>query len=378
MNLFPVYPLYDIEPVHAEGCYVYDAAGTAYLDLYGGHAVISIGHGHPHHKHLMKEQIDKIIFYSNSVVNGVQERLAEKLRAMCGYQEYSVFFCNSGAEANDHALKLASFHTGRKRILAFDKAFHGRTGTTLAVTDNPKISAPINHRDHVYFLPFGNISGVEDYLQTKEFAAVIIEPIQGVAGLFMPSDEFLRELRMLCDLYGTMLILDEVQSGYGRSGKFFAHQHAGIKADIIPMAKGMGNGFPIGGLLISPAIQPWMGMLGTTFGGNHLACAAGQAVLDVIEKEHLIENAATMGAYAIEQFSTIPGVKNIRGRGLMLGIVFDYPIKDLRSHLLMKHHIFTGNASDPNVLRILPPLNIQKEHIDQFITAITLSIKELS
>ena len=367
MNLFPVYPLFDIEPIQARGSYVYGKDGQQYLDLYGGHAVISIGHCHEHQVDLLKQQLDKIMFYSNSVVNSMQEDLAVQLKRLSDYPEHSLFLCNSGAEANDHALKLAAFHTGRSKILAFNKAFHGRTGTTLPVTSNPKISSPLNSREHVAHIDLNDAVALEEALKTEEFAAVIIEPIQGVAGLYMPTNEFLVKLRALCDEYGTVLIMDEVQSGFGRSGKFFAHQYAGIEADIIPMAKGMGNGFPIGGLLISPKIEAWYGMLGTTFGGNHLACAACKAVLDVIEEEDLLKNATEVGEYAKSLFLEVPGVQEVRGEGLMLGMVFDFPIAEMRKRLVFEEFVFTGSSADPNTIRILPPLNISKEQILTFV-----------
>ena len=376
MNLFPVYTLFDVEPIKGEGAYVYDSKGDTYLDLYGGHAVISIGHSHPHQVKLMKDQLDKMIFYSNSVVNSLQEKYASKLIKMSGYSDYSLFLCNSGTEANDHALKLAAFQTGRKKIISFNKGFHGRTGTSLQATHNKKISSPLNAYDHVTFLPFDDEKALENALKSEEYACIIIEPIQGVAGLFMPSDDFLKACRRLCSKYGTLLILDEVQSGFGRSGKFFAHQYANIKADIIPMAKGMGNGFPVGGLLISPEIQARKSMLGTTFGGNHLACAAATAVLDVIDSEGLLAHATEVGTYAKEKFSKIPGAQAIRGRGLMLGIVFDFPVKEIRTKLVYDEKIFTGSAADPNVLRILPPLNVTKEQIDFFVEKLTAILEK--
>lgn len=370
MKCFDVYSLYDIEPVKGEGSYVFDEAGNRYLDLYGGHAVISIGHAHPHYVDAISKQVAKLGFYSNSVLNSLQEKLAEKLGKISGYDDYRLFMCNSGAEANENAVKLASFDTGRSRVLAFSHAFHGRTSGAVALTDNPRIVSPFNATDNVTFVPLNDIEAVEKELSTCEYAAVIIEGIQGVAGIYMPDDEFLVKLRELTHRYGTKLILDEVQSGYGRTGRFFAHQYSGIRPDIITMAKGMGNGFPVGGILIAPDIKPVRGMLGTTFGGNHLACAAALAVLDVIENENLIENAAEVGEYAISQLRKLEApVKEVRGRGLMIGIEIDGDAAAMRRKLLFDNHIFTGGAGVSTV-RLLPALNVTKQHIDQFIDAI--------
>ncbi len=369
MKCFDVYSLYEIEPVRGEGSHVFDADGNKYLDLYGGHAVISIGHAHPHYVEAISNQVAKLGFYSNSVLNSLQQKLAHKLGKISGYDDYSLFMCNSGAEANENAVKLASFVTGRNRVLAFSKSFHGRTSGAVALTDNPRIVSPFNSTDKVTFVPLNDIDAVEKELSTREYAAVIIEGIQGVAGIYMPDDEFLVKLRDLTFKYGTKLILDEVQSGYGRTGLFFAHQYSGIRPDIISMAKGMGNGFPVGGILISPDIKPVKGMLGTTFGGNHLACAAALAVLDVIESEKLIENAAEVGEYAIQQLNTIGSpVKEVRGRGLMIGIEIDGDASAVRRKLLFDNHIFTGGAG-ATTIRLLPALNVTKQHIDQFIEA---------
>ena len=367
-GLFDVYSLWDIEPVRAKGCSVWDADDTKYLDLYGGHAVISIGHTHPHYVQMLKEQIDKIVFYSNSVQNHLQVELSEKLGELSNYPHYSLFLCNSGAEANENALKLASFHTGKKRVLAFKESFHGRTSGAVAITDNPSIQSPFNAGHEVTFAPMNEIVAVEEALQTNEYAAVIIEPIQGVAGIFTAEIEFLQQLQVLCNKHNVMFIVDEVQSGYGRTGKFFAHQYANVQPDIISMAKGMGNGFPIGGILISPKIESKKGMLGTTFGGSHLACAAGIAVLDVMKNESLIDNAAAMGAYVIEQLSGCAGIKDIRGEGLMIGVELEPEFADVRNKLLFESHIFTGGAKN-NVMRLLPPLSVTKEEIDEFIQA---------
>jgi acetylornithine aminotransferase len=375
MNLFDVYPLWDINLVKAKGCYVYDEKGTEYLDLYGGHAVISIGHTHPHYVKMLTEQLQQIGFYSNSVKIEIQEKLAQKLGQLSGYDDYALFLCNSGAEANENAMKLASFHTGKKKILAFKKAFHGRTSGAVAATDNPAIIAPFNETTHIDFAAMNDTSAVETALKTGEYAAVIIEGIQGVAGIVMPDDRFLRELRARCDQYQTLLILDEIQSGYGRTGKFFAHQWADIRADIITTAKGMGNGFPVGGVLITPKIKAVHGMLGTTFGGNHLACVAALAVLDVIEKEKLVENAQTLGHYTLTALREISGITEVRGRGLMLGIETPFPVKELCKKLLFEHHIFVGSAGT-NTLRLLPPLCVNQKQIDHFINTLNQLIKQ--
>ncbi len=367
MKPFDVYPLFDIEITKGVGCYTYDKEGTEYLDMYGGHAVISIGHSHPYYIQKMEEQMEKLVFYSNSVQNSLQVKLAEKLGKLSGYEDYSLFLVNSGAEANENALKLASFHTGRKKVVAFGKSFHGRTSAAVQVTNNPKIVAPVNEGVLVDFLPLNNIDAVREALKNNDVCAVIIEGIQGVGGIQIPQTDFLKSLREVCTATGTMLILDEIQSGYGRSGKFFAHQHAGIRPDIITTAKGMGNGFPIGGVLISPDIKAVHGMLGTTFGGNHLACSAAIAVLDVMKGEKLVENAASVGNYLIGKLKELRGIKEVRGLGLMIGIEMDGPVKVLRNKLLFEHKVFTG-ASGTNIIRLLPPLNLSKQDADLFLT----------
>ncbi|MBT9393703.1 aminotransferase class III-fold pyridoxal phosphate-dependent enzyme [Hymenobacter sp. NST-14] len=369
MELFNVYPLVNITPVKALGAKLWDDKGQEYLDFYGGHAVISIGHSHPHYVQRLTGQLQNLGFYSNSVQIPIQRELAEKLGQVSGYEDYTLFLCNSGAEANENALKLASFHTGKKRVIAFKGAFHGRTSGAVAATDNAKIVAPFNADHHISFLEY-DLAAVEQVLQGGDVCGVIIEPIQGVGGIIMPSDEFLQGLAALCKQYGALLIADEVQSGYGRSGKFFAHQHAGIRPDVISVAKGMGNGFPIGGILIAPELKASYGLLGTTFGGNHLACAAALAVLEVIEQENLVQHAAELGNYLRTELLAHAGAEEIRGRGLMVGIKYDFPIKDLRDQLLAEHHIFVGNASDPTVLRLLPPLNITKAEVDRFLQAL--------
>lgn len=370
MNLFEVYRLWDIEPVRGLDTTLWTADGTEYTDLYGGHAVISIGHCHPHYVETVGRQLATLGFYSNAVKNGLQTELARRLGKASGYDDYSLFLCNSGAEANENAMKLASFTTGRARILAFGRAFHGRTSGAVSATDNPKIRAPFNESGKVSFVELGDTAAVERELSGREYAAVIIEGIQGVAGIYEPSDEFMRELRSLCDKYGTLLIADEIQSGYGRSGRFFAHQFSGIRPDIITTAKGMANGFPIGGVLISPAIKPEYGMLGTTFGGNHLACAAALAVLDVIENEHLIENAARVGEHFRQAFNgpsgLDPALADYRGKGLMIGLELKDEFVGLRDRLLFERHFFTG-AAGPKVIRLLPSLTISIETADRFI-----------
>ncbi len=364
MNLFPVYPLFDINIVKGKGCHVWDDKGQEYLDLYGGHAVISIGHCHPHYVEMLTQQLNTLGFYSNSVVNTLQEQLAERLGKVSGYPDYQLFLINSGAEANENALKLASFHTGRTRILAAGKAFHGRTSLAVEATDNPKIVAPVNANGHVTFLPLNDLDAFTSELKKGDVAAVIVECIQGVGGIRMATKEFMQGLRKVCDEVGTLLICDEIQCGYGRSGKFFAHQHLGVKPDIITCAKGIGNGFPMGAVLISPNIPASYGMLGTTFGGNHLACTAALAVLDVIENEHLVENAAKVGSYLLEELNklkaTNPHIVDVRGEGLMIGIEYDEPIKDFRNKLVHEKHMFTGVAST-NILRLLPPLSLSIE-----------------
>ncbi len=370
MELFDVYPLWNIEPVKGKGCKIWDKEGTEYLDLYGGHAVISIGHCHPTYNKILKEQIDNLGFYSNAVQNGLQKELAQKLGQMCGYPDYNLFLCNSGAEANENAFKVASFHTGRKRMLAISKAFHGRTSGAVEATDNPKIQAEFNKNNNVTFVPLNDIEAARKELEKREYAAIIIEGIQGVAGIFLPDSDYLKSLRQICDETDTLLILDEIQSGYGRTGKFFAHQHSGVKADIITVAKGIGNGFPLSGVIISPKIKAVYGMLGTTFGGNHLACAAAIAVLKVMEEEQLICNAAAIGEYLMDKLKGHKAIKELRGKGLMIGIELNEGYSTLRNRLLFEKHIFTGGAG-ANVIRLLPPLCITKEIADQFIEAFT-------
>lgn len=368
MNLFDVYSLYDIEPVRGRGSHVFTADGTDYLDLYGGHAVISIGHAHPRYVKAIAGQVAKLGFYSNSVQNSLQNELAEKLGKASGYEDYSLFLCNSGAEANENAIKLASFATGRGRILAFSKAFHGRTSAAVAATDNPAIRSPFNATDRVTFVPLNDIDTARRELASGEYAAAIIEGIQGVAGIHEPADTFLQQLAAECRENGTLLILDEIQSGYGRSGHFFAHQRSGIRPDIITCAKGIANGFPAAAVLVSPSVEARKGMLGTTFGGNHLACAAAIAVLDVMEEEKLVDNAAKVGAYLIEELKKIPKVKEVRGRGLMIGLeVEGFTGAELRRRLLFDHHIFTGGAGQYTV-RLLPALSLSKEEADSFLT----------
>lgn len=368
MKLFDVYPLFDITPVKAQGSWLWDEKGEKYLDLYGGHAVISIGHSHPHYVKTLNDQLGKISFYSNSVQNPQQVKLAEKLGEISGYPEYQLFLCNSGAEANENALKLASFVTGRKKVIAFKNAFHGRTSGAVAATDNPKIVAPFNAGHEIVFVPLNEEAAVTAALD-KDVAAIIIEGIQGVGGIQLPTDSFLNFLKKKCDENGSLLILDEIQSGYGRSGKFFAHQFANIKPHIITTAKGMGNGFPVGGVLIHPNIKPWSGMLGTTFGGNYLSSVACLAVLDVLENEKLISNAAKLGEYLLSELKKISTIQHVRGRGLMIG--FDLPEnkKSVRIDLLKKHRIFTGEAK-PNVIRLLPSLAVSKDELDIFLNAL--------
>lgn len=377
MNLFDVYPLFDIEITKGIGCYTYDKNGTEYLDLYGGHAVISIGHSHPYYVEKLTSQIEKLVFYSNSVQNSLQKELAEKLGKLSGYEDYSLFLINSGAEANENALKLASFHTGRKKVVAFGKSFHGRTSAAVKTTDNPKIVAPINDNFEVDFLPLNDIDAVKKSLENNDVCAIIIEGIQGIGGIKIPNDDFLVQLREECSKTGTILILDEIQSGYGRSGKFFAHQYSGIKPDIITVAKGMGNGFPMGGVLISPMFEAVYGMLGTTFGGSHLACTAGIAVLDVMKSEKLVENAAKIGEYIIEKLKKYPEIKEVRGRGLMIGIEMETPVKELRNKLLFEQKVFTG-VTGTNVIRLLPPLNLSKEDADLFLKRFENALKSLN
>jgi len=369
MNIFNVYPLFDIEPVKAIGTRILDSKGNQYLDFYGGHAVISIGHSHPEYVKAITDQLNKIAFYSNSVIIGQQKEVAEKLGRLSGYPDYSLFLCNSGAEANENALKLASFTNKRSKVIAFKEAFHGRTSGAVACTDNPSIISPFNAGHQVEFIERFNIDAARISIEKGDVSAVIIEGIQGVGGIYVPEPAFLEELHAISKQHGTFLILDEIQSGYGRSGKFFAHQYSAVRPDIITVAKGMGNGFPIGGVLISPIFEAKFGMLGTTFGGNHLACAAAKAVLDIIEEEELIENAAIVGTYLIERSKNLKGIKEIRGIGLMVGLEFDFDITQLRKDLLFDHNIFTG-YSGKNTLRLLPPLSINKNDVDILVNAL--------
>lgn len=377
MKLFDVYPLFDINIVEGKGCYTYDDKGTEYLDLYGGHAVISVGHSHPTYVKRISEQVAKLGFYSNSVLNKLQEEFALKLGQACGYEDYSLFLINSGAEANENALKLASFHNGRKKVVAFRKGFHGRTSAAVRVTDNSKIVAPINEGFDVTFLPLNDIDAVRSTLSAGDVCAVIIEGIVGIGGIQVPTACFMQELREVCTETGTILILDEIQSGYGRSGRFFAHQYFGIQPDLITVAKGIGNGFPMGGLLISPLFTAVHGMLGTTFGGNHLACAAGLAVLEIMEQEQLVDNADQVGTYLMNELQKIDGIKEVRGLGLMIGIEFDQPIKDIRRKLLFEKHIFTG-VSGTNVIRLLPPLSLTMEQAAYFMERFKETLSELN
>ncbi len=378
MKLFDVYPVQDINIVKAKGSYVWDEQGDQYLDLYGGHAVISIGHTHPHWVKRIEEQLEKIAFYSNSIRIPLQQELADKLGKISGKEDYQLFLCNSGAEANENALKLASFHNGRKKVIAFTRAFHGRTSLAVAVTDNKNYLAPVNETDNVIFLPYNDEEALEDCFreQGKEISSVIIEGIQGVGGIHVAEESFLRKIRSLCDEYGSLYIADSVQCGYGRSGKFFSHDFAGVQADIYSMAKGMGNGFPVAGIIVAPHIQSKHFLLGTTFGGNHLACAAALAVLEVIEEEKLMGNAVMIGRYLRDELENIPGIKNVRGRGLMIG--FDVPaeLKDLKTNLLINQKIFTGEAK-PNVIRLLPSLALKKKDAEQFIEALREEIENI-
>ena len=367
MNLFDVYPLFDIEIAKGIGCRTYDNHGIEYLDLYGGHAVISIGHSHPYYVQKMTQQLEKLVFYSNSVKNKLQVELAEKLGKLSGYEDYSLFLVNSGAEANENALKLASFHTGRTKVIAFNKSFHGRTSAAVRVTDNPKIVAPINVGFDVEFYALNDIDSVSKSLKNNDVCAVIIEGIQGIGGIKTPNAEFLQALSTECKATGTVLILDEIQAGYGRSGKFFAHQYAGIRPDLVTVAKGMGNGFPIGGVLISPIFEASHGLLGTTFGGSHLGCVAAIAVLDILKAEHLIENAAKIGSYLIDELKKIPEIKDVRGSGLIIGIEFAQPINEIRSKLLFEKKIFTG-VTGTHTIRLLPPLCLSKSDANLFLS----------
>ena len=369
MKLFDVYSLYDIEPVHGEGNYIYTADGTRYIDLYGGHAVISVGHSHPHYVGAVAQQVSHLGFYSNSVKNSLQVRFAEMLGKASGYEDYSLFLCNSGAEANENAIKLASFHSGKSKVLAFEKAFHGRTSGAVAATDNPKILSPFNRTENVEFVPLNDIEAVEERLRSGEFCAVLIEGIQGVAGIYCPTDEFLQQLREVTQRYGVSLILDEIQSGYGRTGKFFAHQYAGIRPDIITLAKGIANGFPMGAVMIAPHFKAVKGMLGTTFGGNHLACAAAIAVLEIFEQENLVANARKIGDYLLEGLRRIPQLKEVRGRGLMIGVEIEGSASEVRRRLLRDHHIFTGAAGDTTI-RLLPALTITNREAEIFLASL--------
>ena len=368
MNLFEVYKLWDIEPVRGLDTTLWDKDGNVYTDLYGGHAVISVGHCHPHYVSMLTEQLGKLGFYSNAVQNSLQKDLAHRLGKVCGYDDYALFLCNSGAEANENALKVASFHTGKAKVLAFRKAFHGRTSGAVAATDNPKIQAPFNSTQNITFVPMNDLEAVDNELSRGGYAAVIIEGIQGVAGIYEPDRDFIHGLRSLCDKYGCLLILDEIQSGYGRTGRFFAHQHHEVRADIITMAKGMGNGFPIGGVLTCPQIKATYGMLGTTFGGNHLACTAALAVLDIIENEHLVENAARMGDYFKAELGTDKALKEYRGKGLMIGMELKDEYVGLRDRLLFEKHFFTG-AAGAQVIRLLPSLTVSQETAESFVKA---------
>lgn len=376
MNLFDVYPLFDVNIVKGKGCHVWDDKGQEYLDLYGGHAVISIGHCHPHYVEMMSRQLQQLGFYSNSVINKLQVELAERLGKASGYEDYQLFLINSGAEANENALKLASFYNGRTRVLSFEKAFHGRTSLAVEVTQNPKIIAPINNNGHVTYLPINDLDAFKRELAKGDVCAVIVECIQGVGGIRVVTPEFLQGLRKACDETGTILICDEIQCGYGRSGKFFAHQHLGVKPDMITVAKGIGNGFPMAGVLIAPKFKPVYGQLGTTFGGNHLACTAALAVLDVMEDEHLVENAASVGQYLLDELqkAKLPHVAEVRGRGLMIGVELDIPYKEVRNKLLFEEHCFTG-CSGTNVLRLLPPLCLTKDEASDFLTRLERVLK---
>lgn len=376
MELFDVYPLFDIEPVKGEGSFVIDKNGQRYLDLYGGHAVISIGHSHPHYVANISSQLEKIGFYSNSVQNTLQGELARKLGEISGMNDYRLFLCNSGAEANENALKLASFYTGKSKVISFAKAFHGRTSASVAVTDNPKIIAPINRRADAVLLEWNNLDAVKNELEKGDVAAVIIEGIQGIGGINIPHADFLQGISALCKQHDAVFILDEIQSGYGRSGKFFAFQHANIMPDIVTTAKGMGNGFPIGGVLIAPHFEAWHGMLGTTFGGNHLACAAAIAVIDVLKSQKLIQNAASVGDYLISELSKIPQIKELRGIGLMIGLEFETEIAPIRKKLLFDKKIFTG-VSGKHIIRLLPPLILKKENAKMFIEKLQEVLREL-
>ena len=378
MKLFDVYPLYDVTPTRAKDVYVYDSKGTEYLDLYGGHAVISIGHGHDHYVKSLTEQLNEIGFYSNAIKNPIQQELANAIGEQSYCHDYQLFLCSSGAEANENGLKLASFTTGKKRIIAFHNAFHGRTSAAVAATDNVAINAPLNQQQEVTFLPFDDEKALEIELKKGDVCAVIFEAIQGVGGLDEPSEEFIYAMDRLCNSYNTCLIADEVQAGFSRTGTFFAYQKYNIEPHIITIAKGMGNGFPIGGILVHPSIEAKYGMLGTTFGGNHLACSASLAVLDVLKEEGLQKNAEELGKYFIDQAKNIPSVKKIKGRGLMLGLEFDFEVSDLRKELIYQQQIFTGGSSNKNLLRILPPLTLQKKHFDIFFKRLEKALKTIN
>ena len=367
MKLFDVYPLFDVNIVKGKGCHVWDDKGQEYLDLYGGHAVISIGHAHPHYVETISKQVATLGFYSNSVINKLQQEVADRLGAISGYDDYQLFLINSGAEANENALKLASFYNGRTRVVSFAKAFHGRTSLAVEVTNNPKIIAPINDNGHVTYLPLNDTEALKAELAKGDVCAVIIEGIQGVGGIQVPDTDFLKAMRQACDETNTVMIVDEIQSGYGRSGKFFAHQYSDVRPDMITVAKGIGNGFPMAAVLISPKFTPVYGQLGTTFGGNHLACAAAIAVLDVMKEENLVENAAKVGAHLLEELKKFKGIKEVRGRGLMIGLEFEEPIKELRKQLLFEQKVFTG-VSGTNVIRLLPPLCLSMQEADDFLT----------
>lgn len=377
MKLFDVYPLIDVTPVKAEGSYFWDENGTEYLDLYGGHAVISIGHSHPTYVKYITEQLNNIGFYSNYVKIPIQNQVAEQLTKLSGYNDYTLFLCNSGAEANENAIKLASFHTGKKKIIYFSGAFHGRTAAAVACTDNPKIVAPVNQSENFVKLPFNDLEALENEFKTNsDIAGVIVEGIQGVGGVQIPTTEFLQKIQELCDENNAVFIADEIQSGFGRSGKFFAHQHANVTPDIVSMAKGMGNGFPVAGILISPKFKASYGLLGTTFGGNFLACAATKAVLDVIEKENLLQNAQEVGDYLVSLLQNQKNIKEIRYQGLMMGIDLAFPCNEVRTQLVKEHKMLTGNASTPNTLRVLPALNVKKEDVKKFADALIQILNE--